>query len=251
MSVIPSAATPTTPLPVPLGSLSLPDPGTAHPRPAVVLVPDVWGLTDFYRELARRLAAEGVAPLALDPYGAPVEIRDPGAWLRSRSDPEMLARIRSAVEFLASHAEAGGPVGILGFCIGGTYSLLSAAGVPGIQAAVAYYGILSYDHGLLHDPAGRDTARKPRAPIEAAPDLACPVLAIFGADDEFVPVEDVRALEAAAPADRLETHIYPGAGHAFLNETRPTAYRPEAARDAWARAVAFLRERLVPYRVER
>lgn len=232
----------------PLGTLAVPDAaGPAVSRPAVVLIPDVWGLSEFYRELARRLMAEGFVTLALDPYGGPVQITDPGRFLRERSDPETLARIRAALEQLSVHpAVAGQSVGVVGFCIGGTQALLAACALPGVSACVSFYGILSYEHGLLYDPAGRDPVRKPRDPIAAVPDLRCPLLALFGGRDEFVPARDVRALEARAAETgrRVEVRIYPEAGHAFLNETRPQAFRPDDARDAWARMLAFLRREL-------
>lgn len=226
---------------VPLGHLATPDAAAAG---AVLLLPDVFGLSDLYREMARRLAAEGFVTLALEPYGAPVTITDPGRFLRERSDPETLARIREGVELLA--ARHAGAVGVLGFCIGGTHALLAACALEGLSACVAFYGILSYEHGLLHDPAGRDPARKPADPLAAVAGLRCPALGLFGGRDEFVPAADVRALSARArEAGRsLAVHVYPEAGHAFLNEGRPQAFRPDDARDAWQRAVAFLRERL-------
>jgi carboxymethylenebutenolidase len=232
---------------VPLGALALPDAAPAGRMPAVLLLPDVWGLSELYRGFAGRLAAEGFAVLALDPYGTAVEITDPGSFLRGRSDPEMMARIGAALGSLRSHAAVDASrVGVVGFCIGGTQSLLAACTLPGLSACVSFYGILSYEHGLLYEPSGRDLARKPRDPLTAIADLRCPLLGLFGGRDEFVPAEDVRALEAGAArsGQRVEIRLYPEAGHAFLNETRPQAFRPDDARDAWRRTVDFLRREL-------
>ncbi len=232
---------------LPLGALALPDPAPAEPVPGVLLLPDVWGLSELYRGFAARLAADGFAVLALEPYGTAVEITDPGSFLRGRSDPEMLARIGSALEALRSHACVDASrLGVVGFCIGGTQSLLAACALPGLSACVAFYGILSYEHGLLYEPAGRDLARKPRDPLAAIGELRCPLLGLFGGRDDFVPAEDVRALEAGAvrSGQRVEIRLYPEAGHAFLNETRPQAFRPDDARDAWRRMVDFLRREL-------
>ena len=79
-----------------------------------------------------------------------------------------------------------------------------------------------------------------------ASELRCPLLAFFGDEDEFIPMSDVRRLEselagARAPA---EVVVVPGAGHAFMNDTRSDAYRPEAAAEAWKRTAAFLHEKL-------
>lgn len=212
---------------------------------AVLLLPDVFGLSDFYRSLAERLAEEGFATLALEPWGAPVEVTDPGRFLRERSDPEVLARVQQGVDFLAAQARVRS-VGVLGFCIGGTYALLAACELRGLAACVSCYGILSYAHGLLHEPGGRDLARKPVDPLGAVAALRCPALGLFGGRDEFVPEADVLELAARARAGgrALTVRLFPDAGHAFLNETRPHAYRPDDAREAWTLAVEFLRREL-------
>lgn len=231
-----------------LGFLATPE--AAGPHPGVVMIPDVWGLSEHYRDLARRLAGEGFAVLALDLYrrlGA-VEIRDPGAWIRGLSDPELLADVQAGVDRLAAGPSAGRGIGVTGFCMGGQYTILAAAGCRGVSAAVAWYGMLSYERGLLAPPPGEalDPARKPRSPLEAAAELRCPLLAFFGREDAFIALDDVRAFEARlARAGRPhEVVVYDGAGHAFMNETRPEMYRPEAARDAWGRMVAWFRKHL-------
>jgi len=213
------------------------------PWPGVVLIPDVWGLGELYREFARRLAAEGFCALSIDLHGGPVEIPDMPRFLREMDDRAVLSRVEAGLAELAGHEACRGmPRGVVGFCIGGTYSLLAACSLDGIAAGVAFYGILSHEHGLLHDPEGLDPKRKPRSALDAIADLRCPLLGIFGMEDRFVPVDDGRELEARAErAGRpLEVCLYPGAGHAFLNEAREEAYRPEAARDAWERMLGFL-----------
>jgi carboxymethylenebutenolidase len=159
----------------------------------------------------------------------------------------VVADVEAAAELLASSGTTQGRrVGVVGFCMGGSYALLAACGGRGIAAAVAFYGLLSHEHGLLHDPAGLDPARKPRSPLAAARDLSCPLLAFFGAEDRFVPLEDVRELERrlAGSAQPSEVVVVPGAGHAFMNDTRPDAFRPDSAREAFARTAAFLHANL-------
>jgi carboxymethylenebutenolidase len=229
---------------VELGYLAHPDAG-AHP--GVVMIHDVWGLSDHTRDLARRLAGEGFAVLAVDLYRRTpdVKIESPGPWIRALPDPQVLADVQAAADFLAGGGLVGEHgVGVTGFCMGGMYALLAACQCRGLGAAVPFYGMLSYEHGLL--AGGRDPERKPRQPLDAAPDLRCPLLAFFGEDDEFVLREDVRDLEArlAESPQPAEVIVYPGAGHAFMNDTRPVAYRPAVAKDAWERMRAFLDERL-------
>ena len=231
---------------VELGFLAHPTDGT---HPGVVMIHDVWGLADHTRDLARRLAREGFAVLAVDLYrrlgGSRIE--DPGHWMRCLSDPDMLAEVQNAVDFLGHHpASRERAVGVAGFCMGGMYALLSACACRGISAAVPFYGMLSHEHGLLYAEGGLDPARKPRQPLDAIADLGCPVLAFFGDQDPFIPMADVDSLrQRLASADaRSEVVVYPGAGHAFMNDTRAEAYRPEAAADAFARMVAFLAQQL-------
>jgi carboxymethylenebutenolidase len=226
---------------VELGFLVTPD---APQAPGVVMIHDVWGLADHTRDLATRLAAEGFAVLAVDLYRREreVKIENPGAWMRALADPQVLADLRDAAAFLASRSETNGKVGVVGFCMGGMYALMAGCAELGFAASVPFYGLLSHRHGLLHDAAGLDPEKKPNEPLAMASELGCPLLAFFGDRDEFVPMEDVHALErafAAAPAP-AEVVVVEGAGHAFMNDTRPDAYRPEAAAEAWRRTVAFL-----------
>ncbi|HEX7669942.1 MAG TPA: dienelactone hydrolase family protein, partial [Polyangiaceae bacterium] len=109
-----------------------------------------------------------------------------------------------------------------------------------------FYGVLSHRHGLYYSPTGLDPKKKPIEPVEAARSLKCPLLAFFGAEDPFIPLEDVRALEANLRGleHRTEVRVYDGAGHAFMNDTRPAMYRPESASDAFGRMIAFFRREL-------
>ena len=140
----------------------------AGSHPGVVMIHDVWGLTDHTRDLARRLAAEGFGVLALDLYRRepPAKIEDPGRWIRELSDPEVLTDIQAGVDYLAGEPPtAGRRVGVTGFCMGGMYALLAACGCRGLSAAVPFYGMLSYEHGMLHAEGGSDPVRKDRKSV--------------------------------------------------------------------------------------
>lgn len=215
------------------------------PRPGVVVVPDVWGLSDHYRDIAQRLADEGFAALALDVYrktGRPELTDVPSAmrWMRELRDPVVLETVQEAIDALAAHPVAEGrKIGVIGFCMGGKYALLAGCRCRGLSACAPFYGMLS-------EPEDRDPERKPESALEAIGDLACPLLGLYGDEDPLIPVEDVRELERRLEktGQPFEVKLYAGAGHAFFNDTREAMYRPEAARDAWARLVPFLRENL-------
>jgi carboxymethylenebutenolidase len=232
---------------VEFGRIHLPEEGDSFP--GLVLIHDVWGLTPHSQALAVDLAAEGFAVLEIDLYrdraGPPTE--DPGAFIRSLPDVEILADLDRAAEWLLGQPTCRDrKVGVIGVCMGGTYAVLAACTSDRFSAAAPFYGILSYDTGMLAEPAGRDRDRKPRSPIEAGEELRMPCRASFGCEDEFVPNRDVDRLEkelaksgAAFTIDRFE-----GAGHAFLNKSREPAFRAEASASAWARVIPFLQSEL-------
>lgn len=229
------------------GYLAVPDRG----GPGVVVVHDVWGLYDHFRDVARRFAGEGFVALAVNLYRelGDVKITDPGPFMRGLSDPDMLRTLKTAVDELRAHPKnPSGRVAVVGFCMGGMYALLAGARVAGISAVVPFYAVLSHSHGLLYDPNGLAPALKPDEPLGAARELACPLLAFYGTEDVFVPLSDIHALEARLASSRAtaKVEIYDGAGHAFMNDTRPAAFRPDAARDAWEKTIAFLRAHLEP-----
>ncbi len=187
--------------------------------------------------------------LALDLYRGKgkVEITNPGEWMRALSDPEVLRDVQAGIDFLAlAKPTRARKSAVLGFCMGGMYALLAACQCRGLSAGISFYGLLSHEHGLLHAPGGLDRRLKPVQPLDAAPDLRCPLLAFFGDQDEFIPLADVDRLRGKlTQADASsEIEVYAGAGHAFMNDTRPAAFRPEIAKDAWTRTLTLLREQL-------
>lgn len=218
-------------------------PAGEGPFPGLVLIPDVRGLSDHYRDVATRFAAQGFFTVALDLYsreGAP-DLPDMDAVFRciaALPDPRVLGDIAGAVGMLAAHPEVRAEaIGITGFCLGGQYALMAACSVDGLAACVSWYGMLRYTER---------NERKPASPLDLAPGLRCPYLGLFGGEDALIPPGDVEELRTLLTRARktFALHVYPGAGHAFYNDTRPDAYRPAAAADAFPRAVHFLRDHL-------
>jgi carboxymethylenebutenolidase len=209
------------------GYLALP--AGEGPFPGLVVIHEWWGLDEQTRKEADRFAAEGHVALAVDLYRGRATSDPEEAHELSRGLPLDRAEgdLRAAFAFLRAHPKvAGRPVGSLGWCMGGGFSLRLAQVEPDLAAAVVYYGRLATEEAALR-------------PVRA------PVLGLFGAEDRGIPVDSVRAFEARMKAlDKpVEIHVYPGAGHAFANPTRPS-FREDAARDAAERVRAFLRARL-------
>jgi carboxymethylenebutenolidase len=221
------------------GHLAVPPAGRGA---GLVLVPDVRGLTDHYRDVAGRFAGAGFLTLAIDLYsreGTPA-LPDMDAivrWMAALPDARVLGDLAAAARYVAARPERRGVVGITGFCMGGQYAFMAACSDASLGACVSWYGMLRYTTSTPH---------RPRSPLELAPNLQCSYLGFFGEDDALIPtadVEELRAILARGPRPH-EIHTYPGCGHAFFNDTRPDAYRPEAAKETFERAVAFLESHL-------
>ncbi|MFN2481261.1 MAG: dienelactone hydrolase family protein, partial [Pyrinomonadaceae bacterium] len=136
--------------------------------------------------------------------------------------------LRGAINYLLAHESvAGKRVGTVGFCMGGALSLYAASKNEQVGACVVFYGV--------HPNVKPDLEN-----------LRAPVLGIFAERDAFAPPASVRDLERRLDefGKPNEMHIYPGADHAFFNDTRPEVYKPDAARDAWRRTIEFFRRHL-------
>lgn len=213
------------------------------PAPALILIPDVHGVSPLYLSMGERLAAEGFHTLVLDMYsreGAPrlADMTAVNDWIAALPDRRVLGDIGAARTHLSRRNDVrADAIGILGFCLGGQYALMAACTDPHLSACASFYGMLRY--------AVRNET-KPHSALDLAPRLSCPLLGLYGADDPLIPPEDVaelREILSSAGKD-FDLVTYAGAGHAFLNEARPEAYRPDAARDAWAKAVSFFQTHL-------
>jgi len=207
------------------GYLSLPKGAGTHP--GAILVQEWWGLNDWVKQQADSLAAHGYVALAPDLYKGNVAYDDATAHqLMSGLVPEdAIATLRAAAEFLRGRPDVRAQaIGVIGWCMGGAYAIRLAAADPGIRACVLYYG------APITDP-------KAIRGIQAA------ILGNFGAKDQGPSPKQVNEFEAALrkAGKKVDFKIYPGAGHAFANENNPWGgYRPAAAKDAWARTLAFL-----------
>ncbi len=211
----------------PLGYLALPPSGSG---PGVVVLQEWWGLVPHIKTVADRFAEAGFVAIAPDLYGGETTTSpDEAGRLFMALNIEQTARqLEETLQYLQNHpAVVGDRLGVVGFCMGGQLALLAATLSQRVGAVVDFYGI--------HPNVQPDFSK-----------LSAPVLGIFGEKDGFVTPEAVRSLEAAIQqaGGSIETHIYPGADHAFFNDTRPEVYQPAAAADAWSKTLAFLKREL-------
>ncbi len=196
------------------------------PFPALVVVPEWWGLVDWVKDQARALAKEGYVALAVDVYrGKSTSSQEEAHQLMMGTPRErVMGDLKAAFAHLQSMPNVRKDrIGAIGWCMGGGYALELATVEPKLAAVVAYYGLPPTDPAKI-------------AAIKA------PVLGNYGAEDKGPSPEQARAFEAALQkaGKTVDIKIYPGAGHAFANVNNPWGgYRKEAAEDAWARTTAF------------
>lgn len=221
-------------------------PAGSGPFPGVVVVHEIHGLTEHIRDVAGRFAAQGYVALAPDLYSRegppkPEILKDAAArnaFVASLPDRRLVGDAQAAVAFLRSRPEVRRDrVGVVGFCMGGTVTLLTACHTPDLAAAVVFYG-----GRLVYKET---TEQKPASPVDLVGHIRCPIFCLYGGADASVPLPDIERLRDTLEKHRktFEFKIYPGAPHAFFNDTREF-YRPAEAADAWARTLRFLEKHL-------
>jgi carboxymethylenebutenolidase len=204
-------------------------PPAAGLAPGVVVIHEIFGLNDNIRSIARRFAGEGYAALAVDLFStggrATCMLRLLHGMLIRPLENGVVAELQAALDFLRGQPGVDPErVGVIGFCLGGTFALQLACVAGGLRAASVFYG------------------QNPR-PLEAVA-RACPIVGSY-------PERDFTARAARQLEPLLERYqvphdikLYPGARHSFFNDQRPAAYQPEAAADAWRRTLAFFEAHL-------
>jgi len=196
------------------------------PFPALIVIHEWWGLNDWVKEQASKLADEGYVALAVDLYRGKVATTPEMAHEIMRGVPEDRAKrdLHASVEFLKSQPNVKKDrIGSIGWCMGGGYALDVALEEPQLAATVINYGHLATDP---------DALKKINAPI----------LGLFGAQDHGITPDDVHKFEQALKqlGKKVDIKIYDDAGHAFENPNNKDGYRADDAADAWKRTAAFL-----------
>jgi carboxymethylenebutenolidase len=219
-------------------------PEGAGPFPGVVLMHHLPGWDELYMEFTRRFAQHGYIAICPDLYcrdghGLPTDVATKVREAGQADDNIVVQDADAAAKWLRAQPNANGKVGVVGTCSGGRHAVLAASKTKSFDACVDLWG------GRVVMPPETLTPRLPVAPIDLTKDLSCPLLGLFGNDDQAPTPEQVDQHEAELKkhGKEYEFHRYDGAGHAFWYHDRG-AFRPEQAMDAWAKTFAFFEKHL-------
>lgn len=208
--------------------------------PSIIVIHEIWGLDEHIKDVTSRFAREEYVGLAVDLFGGRTftDIQAGQNYVANLTDSRVMKNIGDAYAYLKTQSfTRGETIGVIGFCLGGRYSLLTACHNPDLKACIVFYG----------RPVNREiNNRTPRHPVDLVENIRCPILGIFAEADQSIPPDVVNRLklELEKHGKPHEIHIYPNAPHAFFNDTRPDRYMPEAARDAWLKTLRFFVEHL-------
>jgi carboxymethylenebutenolidase len=227
---------------VPVGGVNVPvyeaRPATGKDHPILLVISEIWGVHEYIRDSTRRFAKAGfyaIAPELFVREGGVAQLPDIQAVLKivlAQKREQTLGDLKAAVDWAKTRPSVRADrVGVTGWCWGGSTTIHVAATNHDMRAAVAWYG-----------PPGRpyQTDEGPVTGFEVAKDIKIPFLGLYGETDQNPTPDDARRfgemLKGHDP--NVEIVVYPGAGHGFHADYRPS-YNKAAAEDAWKRCVAW------------
>jgi carboxymethylenebutenolidase len=210
-------------------------------RPVVLVIPEIWGLHEYQKDICRRLAKAGYFGVSLDPtfrigdLKTVTDIKQSIAMANQLTDQQAFADLDAVVAWAEKQPRANASkLGITGMCRGGRMVWMYTAHQKKIDAGVAWYGSL-----MPIPPA------MPTGPLDVTDRIHAPVLGLYGGADQGIPLEHVERLRAGLLAfgkdKESPIHVYEGMPHAFHADYRPT-YRKEAADDGWKRMLAWFKK---------
>jgi len=203
-----------------------------HEHPAVIVVQEWWGLDDHIKDVTRRLAAEHYFAIAPDLYSRQGHkvAKDPnvaGELMSGLKQSDGLDDLLSTIDWLKTQAGVRTSyIGVIGFCMGGSYAMALPCVSRDIKAAAPFYGEIPSDEKLQN--------------------LNCPVFYAYGENDGWIQRKDVDRLASALSKFNKpgEVKVYPGCSHGFFNDTRADVYSANDARDAWERSLKLFEQNL-------
>ncbi|MBC7804204.1 MAG: dienelactone hydrolase family protein [Candidatus Parcubacteria bacterium] len=210
-------------------------------RPVVIVIPEVFGLHEYQKDMCRRLALAGYFGISADPFfrvgdlSKVTDIKEVIAGANKLTDEQAFADLDAVLAWSEKHKRANAKkLGVTGMCRGGRMVYMYTAHQKKVDAAVAWYGSL-----MPIPPA------MPRGPLDVTDQLHAPVLGLYGSADQGIPLEHVERMRAGLLAfgkdKQSPIHVYPDMPHAFHADYRPT-YRRDAANDGWKRMLAWFRK---------
>ncbi|HEY9165930.1 MAG TPA: dienelactone hydrolase family protein [Candidatus Kryptonia bacterium] len=208
----------------------LAEPADAGKHPALIVIHEWWGLTDWIKEDAREFASRGYVALAIDLYRGGISATAQDAYKLMMSVPKERGTqdLQAAFDYLAG-SESVNPdkIGAIGWCMGGSYSFNAAVELPKLAVCIIDYGNVEAD---------KDVVDK----------IQCPVLCNFAEMDQtYTPAKGKAfAEEMKAEGKKIDFHVYPGVNHAFMNPNNTTAYNETQTKLAWKNIFAFLDKHL-------
>lgn len=213
-------------------------PAGAGPFPALLVIQHQTGVDEFIQGMAQKLADAGYLAAAPNLYHRDGPDCQDDARTRSQrlGDRRVMNDIDATIKHLRGNPAVDGKrIGIIGFCMGGRVVYLAATTNPAFKAAVTFYP----------GNTGRAWGRDIPTPLERSAEMHCPIQGHFGDDDKNPSPEDREKLaaELTKHGKAHEFYAYPGASHAFMDHTKES-FRPNAASEAWPRALEFLRRHL-------
>ncbi len=210
-------------------------------RPVVIVVPEIFGLHEYQKDMCRRLAKAGYFGVSLDPFfrsgdlSKMTDIKQVIAAANQLTDTQSFADLDAVLAWSEKHKRANAAkLGITGHCRGGRTVWMYTAHQKKIKAGVAWYGSLM--------PIG---TAMPTGPLDVTDKIHAPVLGLYAGADQGIPLEHVERLKAGLFAfgkdKQSPIHIYPDVPHAFHADYRPTYRKPEAE-DGWKRMLAWFKK---------
>ncbi len=201
------------------------------PHPALIVIHEWWGLRDWIRRDAREFARKGYVALAIDLYRGQVTADPKVAYKLMMSVPKdrAVTDLKAAFDYLSAMKDvAPSRIGVIGWCMGGSYSFMAALELPRLAACVVDYG------NVMSDKTSIDK-------------IHCPVELNFASEDRTYTPAMAEAFAKAMKAAGREVviHVYPGVNHAFMNPNNTTGYNEAQTRTAWKNIYAFLEEHLM------
>ncbi|HLY83370.1 MAG TPA: dienelactone hydrolase family protein [Acidimicrobiales bacterium] len=205
------------------------------PFPGVVVIHHMPGFDQGSKEITRTFAVHGYAAICPNlhyreaPDASPDDAAAAARAAGGVPDERCIGDVAGSMRYLRSLPYANGKVGVIGYCSGGRQTYIVACNLP-VDAAVDCYG------GRVVAAADELTARQPVAPLDMTADLRCPLLGLFGVEDQNPSPDHVALIRAELDkhAKTYQFHSYDGAGHGFFSVDRP-GYRVAAATDGWQR----------------